>query len=167
MVGGYKATIHPYRRNRNLGTEENMDKLVMKGVPSISHDPHVKRKDTMFGSRYKIAHEPYGITYSFYYFEKYMVIHYSFETSEAYTPCVKLLGRQQRYALGGNHQEHYLSSHYRSCRRTSERSPQGKPSRQNSGLAPYRRRTESRRRKWICSYQGIKEGELMLMSSLS
>ena len=37
-VGGYKATIHPYRRNRNLGTEENMDKLVMKGVPSISHD---------------------------------------------------------------------------------------------------------------------------------
>ena len=33
----------------------------------------------------------YGITYSFYYFEKYMVIHYSFETSEAYTPCVKLL----------------------------------------------------------------------------
>jgi phosphate transport system substrate-binding protein len=80
-VGGYKATIYPYRRNRNLG------------VPSIARNPRVKTEETntKFGPRYKIPHEPYGLSYSFYYFEKYMVTPYYFDKYMADTPCVKLV----------------------------------------------------------------------------
>lgn len=69
-VGGAEREIHPYQRNRNSGSQELMETLVMKenkmmNVPTMT-------LYGMMGPINMLAEDEKGLGYSVYYFEKHM-----------------------------------------------------------------------------------------------
>jgi phosphate transport system substrate-binding protein len=89
-LGGERETIKPYRRNRNSGSEEKMQKLVMKGLPMTSA-PSLSDVlvTSMFGPFNALRVDRQGIGYTPYYYQTYM----------ANTPQVKVVVYQQCHAL--------------------------------------------------------------------
>ncbi len=70
-VGGHPEPIHPYQRNRNSGSQETMEKLVMKGLTMMpSRDLEVSI--SMVGPFNAIRHDRQGIGYTFQYYDTYM-----------------------------------------------------------------------------------------------
>jgi phosphate transport system substrate-binding protein len=70
-VGGHTEPINPYQRNRNSGSQETMEKLVMKGLTMIqSRDLEVPI--SMVGPFNAIRHDRQGIGYTFQYYDTYM-----------------------------------------------------------------------------------------------
>jgi phosphate transport system substrate-binding protein len=70
-VGGHADPIHPYQRNRNSGSQETMEKLVMKGLTMMqSRDLEVPI--SMLGPFNAIRHDRQGIGYTFQYYDTYM-----------------------------------------------------------------------------------------------
>jgi len=69
-VGGVNAGINPYQRNKNSGSQELMDALVMKDLPMIDTPEMILL--TMMGPIYKLNDDPYGIGYTVYFFGEYM-----------------------------------------------------------------------------------------------
>jgi phosphate transport system substrate-binding protein len=70
-VGGKDAAIEAFIRNRNSGSQELMEKLVMQGRPIT-----VKASATvtgMMGVIERISETPNGLAYSVYYYEQVMV----------------------------------------------------------------------------------------------
>jgi phosphate transport system substrate-binding protein len=70
-LGGPKGEIHPYQRNRNSGSQEAMEKIVMKGLVMM------KAKDleiplTMVGPFNAVRGDTAGIGYTFYYYDTHM-----------------------------------------------------------------------------------------------
>ena len=66
QVGGNDSTIIAYTRNRNSGSQEKMEKLVMQGVP-MADNPELRGGSMMYPYQSIMAH-PNGIAYSPYYY---------------------------------------------------------------------------------------------------
>ena len=58
--------IHTYQRNRNSGSQELMETLVMRGVPMLDSPDMIL--ETMMGPINAISEDPWGIGYSVYYY---------------------------------------------------------------------------------------------------
>jgi phosphate transport system substrate-binding protein len=70
-VGGPTEPIRPYQRNRNSGSQETMEKLVMKSLTMMqSRDLEVSL--SMLGPFNAIRHDRQGIGYTFQYYDTYM-----------------------------------------------------------------------------------------------
>jgi phosphate transport system substrate-binding protein len=69
-VGGKRDTIRAFTRNRNSGSQELMEKLVMKGRKMI--DAPDMMLDSMMGPIERVSQTPNGIGYSVYYYEHVM-----------------------------------------------------------------------------------------------
>lgn len=70
-LGGPKGEIHPYQRNRNSGSQEAMEKLVMKGLPMIkATDLEIPR--SMIGPFNAVRGDTGGLGYTFYYYDTHM-----------------------------------------------------------------------------------------------
>lgn len=69
-VGGVNAAINPYQRNKNSGSQELMETLVMKGL-QMKDAPEMILL-SMMGPINKLDTDPYGIGYTVYFFSEYM-----------------------------------------------------------------------------------------------
>ena len=69
-VGGTKSPINAYRRNRNSGSQELMETLVMKDL-SMPDLPYLLLH-SMMGPINSITHDKNGIGYTVYFFEQFM-----------------------------------------------------------------------------------------------
>jgi phosphate transport system substrate-binding protein len=65
-VGGPDAEIHTYQRNRNSGSQELMEKLVMRGTAMLDAPDMIL--DSMMGPINAIQNDPYGVGYSVYFY---------------------------------------------------------------------------------------------------
>ena len=69
-VGGEDQPIKAFTRNRNSGSQEKMEKLVMQGTPMV--DLPELRGGSMMSPYLSLETAPYGIAYSPYYYYLYM-----------------------------------------------------------------------------------------------
>lgn len=69
-VGGPEKDIHAYVRNRNSGSQETMEMLVLGGKPTIEGRSMVTL--SMMGPLNALARDPQGIGYTFYYYQARM-----------------------------------------------------------------------------------------------
>jgi len=69
-VGGINAAINPYQRNRNSGSQELMDALVMQGLQMVDAPQMVL--NSMMGPINKLNEDPHGIGYTVYFFNTFM-----------------------------------------------------------------------------------------------
>jgi phosphate transport system substrate-binding protein len=67
---GAHAEIHPYQRNRNSGSQELMERLVMQGLPMV--DAPNMLLESMMGPINAIGGDPLGIGYSVYYYATFI-----------------------------------------------------------------------------------------------
>ncbi|HOS43737.1 MAG TPA: substrate-binding domain-containing protein, partial [Armatimonadota bacterium] len=67
QVGGKAGKIRPFTRNANSGSQELMEKLVMKGVKMPAHADRMAL--TMIDILDRVAEEPNAIGYSVFYYE--------------------------------------------------------------------------------------------------
>lgn len=79
-LGQELGEIRPYSRDKNSGSEEKMQQLVMKGLPMTKTRP-LTLMLSMIGPFNAIRHDRQGIGYTSYYYERYM----------ANTPQVKVI----------------------------------------------------------------------------
>ncbi len=70
-VGGDNAAINPYQRNRNSGSQELMETLVMKELP-MAEVPDLLILGSMMGPINKLTDDPFGIGYTVYFFNNFM-----------------------------------------------------------------------------------------------
>src|SRR5262249_10518698 len=70
-VGGRDAVIHPYQRTRNSGSQELMQRLVMKGRPMVKA-PELLLRAFMEGPYLALAEDVNGMGYSLYYYHEFM-----------------------------------------------------------------------------------------------
>lgn len=90
-LGGANQFIKPFRRNRNSGSEEKMQKLVMRGLspipakifdrPRLFSEEWERTLHCMFCPFNALKDHPNGIAFTPYYYETYM----------AHTPHVKII----------------------------------------------------------------------------
>jgi phosphate transport system substrate-binding protein len=69
-VGGVEGKIHTYQRNRNSGSQELMDNLVMRGT-AMRESPDMIL-DSMMGPFNAISGDPLGIGYSVYFYTEFI-----------------------------------------------------------------------------------------------
>jgi phosphate transport system substrate-binding protein len=70
-LGGAPEPIHPYQRNRNSGSQEKMERLVMKGLKMVKA-PHLQTPIAMIGPFNAVRHDRRGIGFSDLYYDTYM-----------------------------------------------------------------------------------------------
>jgi phosphate transport system substrate-binding protein len=70
-VGGAAGPIHPYQRNRNSGSQEKMEKLVMEGRRMIE-PRNIEASFTMVGPFNLLTNDRQGLGYSVRYFDTFM-----------------------------------------------------------------------------------------------
>jgi phosphate transport system substrate-binding protein len=70
-VGGSESAINPYQRNKNSGSQELMETLVMKGLQMVDA-PEMLVLAGMMGPINKLVQDPYGICYTVYFFNQFM-----------------------------------------------------------------------------------------------
>ena len=70
QIGGPDRMIHPYVRNRNSGSQETMQNLVMNGQPTVK-GPSMETM-TMMGPYNSLAEDTTGIGFTFFYYQRYM-----------------------------------------------------------------------------------------------
>lgn len=69
-LGAPSAAINPYQRERNSGSQELMEKLVMRGLPTLEAPQMVIFG--MMGIINRLSSDPFGIGYTVYYFGQFM-----------------------------------------------------------------------------------------------
>jgi phosphate transport system substrate-binding protein len=69
-LAGSEGEIHTYQRNRNSGSQELMEKLVMRGEDMIDSPDMIL--ESMMGPINAIKDDPLGIGYSVYFYAKYI-----------------------------------------------------------------------------------------------
>jgi phosphate transport system substrate-binding protein len=72
-IEGSEGEIHTYRRNRNSGSQELMEKLVMRGTPMVESPEMILM--SMIGPINAISEDPLGIGYSVYFYTAFMYPH--------------------------------------------------------------------------------------------
>ncbi|NQT61880.1 MAG: substrate-binding domain-containing protein [Candidatus Marinimicrobia bacterium] len=70
-VSGDNAAINPYQRNKNSGSQELMESLVMIGLPMVEA-PDLLVLGSMMGPINRLNEDPYGLGYTVYFFNNYM-----------------------------------------------------------------------------------------------
>ena len=70
---GRVGEIHTYQRNRNSGSQELMEKLVMRGAPMLESPDMILL--SMMGPINAISEDPLGIGYSVYFYAAFMYPH--------------------------------------------------------------------------------------------
>ena len=70
---GTLGEIHTYQRNRNSGSQELMEKLVMHGAPMVESPDMIL--ESMMGPINAISEDPLGIGYSVYFYAAFMYPH--------------------------------------------------------------------------------------------
>jgi phosphate transport system substrate-binding protein len=73
QVGGPQGRIQPYQRDRNSGSQQTMEKLVMQGREMVKVSM-LEMTLSMTGPFNAIRHDQRGIGYTFYYFDTYMAL---------------------------------------------------------------------------------------------
>ena len=111
QVGGNDTTIVAYTRNRNSGSQEKMEKLVMQGVPMVDN-PEL-RGGSMMWPYLSIMAQTYGIAYSPYYY--YLNMSDSYDQVRAI--CVNGVPPTRKYIR--NREYPYVSEIY-ACIRSDE-----------------------------------------------
>lgn len=71
-VGGVDCNIKPYLRNRNSGSQEKFETMVMAGLP-IKNFPEIQIGTTMMSPYYQLEQDAAGIAFTPFYYYKYMV----------------------------------------------------------------------------------------------
>jgi phosphate transport system substrate-binding protein len=71
-MGGPDKPIRPYRREKNSGSEETMEKLVMGGQTMVQAR-HIEAMIRMTGPYNALRDDELGIGYTFYYYHGYMI----------------------------------------------------------------------------------------------
>ncbi|OGO27173.1 MAG: hypothetical protein A2Z16_06870 [Chloroflexi bacterium RBG_16_54_18] len=69
-LGGIDAEIHPFQRDENSGSQELMRKLVMGNLRMVDAPDLILL--SMFAPFYAVSDDPYGISYSVFYYEENM-----------------------------------------------------------------------------------------------
>lgn len=72
-LGSNSGAIHTYQRNPNSGSQELMEKLVMKGTPMLNSPEMIL--ETMMGPINAISDDPLGIGYSVFYYAQNIFPH--------------------------------------------------------------------------------------------
>ena len=72
-LGGSLGVIHTYQRNRNSGSQELMESLVMRGEPMVESPDMIL--ESMMGPIHAISDDPLGIGYSVYFYAAYIFPH--------------------------------------------------------------------------------------------
>lgn len=72
-LGGISDSIHTYQRNRNSGSQELMEKLVMRGAEMIDSPDMIL--ESMMGPINAISDDPLGLGYSVYFYAEYIFPH--------------------------------------------------------------------------------------------
>ena len=72
-LGGMPGSIHTYQRNRNSGSQELMEKLVMRGAEMIDSPDMIL--ESMMGPINAISDDPLGLGYSVYFYAEYIFPH--------------------------------------------------------------------------------------------
>ncbi len=70
QVGGQPENISPYQRNRNSGSQELMEELIMRGEAMIDAPEMIL--EGMMGPINALASDPLGIGYSVYFYAKFI-----------------------------------------------------------------------------------------------
>jgi phosphate transport system substrate-binding protein len=70
-VGGDNAAINPYQRNKNSGSQELMETLVMQGLPMVNV-LDLMILESMMGPINRLTEDPHGIGYTVYFFNNFM-----------------------------------------------------------------------------------------------
>jgi phosphate transport system substrate-binding protein len=70
QLGGSLDEIHTYQRNRNSGSQELMESLVMRGAPMIESPDMIL--DSMMGPINALSEDPLGIGYSVYFYAAFI-----------------------------------------------------------------------------------------------
>lgn len=71
-VGDYNAVITPYVRNRNSGSQEKFETMVMDGL-TIKNFPEMQIGKTMMTPYYQIENDKTGIAFTPFYYYNFMV----------------------------------------------------------------------------------------------
>jgi phosphate transport system substrate-binding protein len=74
-LGGSLGEIHTYQRNRNSGSQELMESLVMRGEPMIESPDMIL--ESMMGPINALSDDPLGIGYSVYFYAAFIFPHES------------------------------------------------------------------------------------------
>jgi phosphate transport system substrate-binding protein len=69
-LGGPNITINPYQREKNSGSQELMEALVMQGITMVDAPQMILYG--MMGPINRLATDPYGIGYTVYFFNQFM-----------------------------------------------------------------------------------------------
>ena len=72
-LGGSLGEIHTYQRNRNSGSQELMESLVMRGEPMVESPDMIL--ESMMGPIHAISDDPLGIGYSVYFYAAFIFPH--------------------------------------------------------------------------------------------
>lgn len=73
LVGGGEGRISAYRRQRDSGSRELFDELVLQGGPSPDQEHHADLYGSMMGHPYsELTRDRGGIGYSIWYYERFM-----------------------------------------------------------------------------------------------
>lgn len=72
-LGGIPGSIHTYQRNRNSGSQELMEKLVMRGAEMIDSPDMIL--ESMMGPINAISDDPLGLGYSVYFYAEHIFPH--------------------------------------------------------------------------------------------
>ncbi len=70
QVGGQNQDIHPYQRNRNSGSQELMESLIMRGETMVDAPEMIL--EGMMGPINALASDPLGIGYSVYFYATFI-----------------------------------------------------------------------------------------------
>jgi phosphate transport system substrate-binding protein len=73
QVGGRRNPIHTYQRNRNSGSQELMEHLVMRGTPMVESPDMILA--SMMGPINAISEDTLGIGYSVYFYAEHIFPH--------------------------------------------------------------------------------------------
>ncbi|MCJ7566883.1 MAG: substrate-binding domain-containing protein [Anaerolineales bacterium] len=73
QLGGSLDEIHTYQRNRNSGSQELMESLVMRGAPMIESPEMIL--ESMMGPINALSDDPLGIGYSVYFYAAFIYPH--------------------------------------------------------------------------------------------
>lgn len=72
-LGGSFSEIHTYQRNRNSGSQELMESLVMRGAPMVESPDMIL--ESMMGPIHAISDDSLGIGYSVYFYAAFIFPH--------------------------------------------------------------------------------------------
>lgn len=114
-VGGNDATISPYIRNANSGSQEKMETLVMKGLTMIDWPEMITHG--MAGPFFSLRYDKNGIGYTPYFYYSVMA-----RNEQAWAKCISINGIEPNKSTISDNTYPYISEIYAAVRSDIDRS---------------------------------------------